>query len=180
MVRQAVLVDAVLAALTFAPSDLAAGDAGRQALAEMRRVRALVPRPDLCAYRVAQESLTNILKHAGPATARIELDYGGCRSPRTDRDSHTRRRRPGADPRWAGGPVHRRVGLEVVGEAADGADAVELAAETHPDVNLTDIRMPVLDGIAATQRGHRQDARVEKMPDDDTARMGAPESVPVR
>jgi signal transduction histidine kinase len=103
----------------------AAGDAGRQALAEMRRLldvlrvaddpdsdhdsdhrpqpglsdlgqlvdrtrkaglpvevvvtgraRALPPGPDLCAYRVAQESLTNTLKHAGPATARIELDYG--------------------------------------------------------------------------------------------------------
>jgi signal transduction histidine kinase len=99
----------------------AAGDAGRQALAEMRRLldvlrvdhepdsdyrpqpglaelgalvdrtrkaglpidvvvtgRAcpLAPGPDLCAYRVVQESLTNILKHAGPATARIELDYG--------------------------------------------------------------------------------------------------------
>jgi signal transduction histidine kinase len=103
----------------------AAGDAGRQALAEMRRLldvlrvehdtesdhdsdyrpqpglsdlerlvdhtrkaglpvdvvvtgraRPLPPGPDLCAYRVAQESLTNILKHAGPATARIELDYG--------------------------------------------------------------------------------------------------------
>ncbi|RKT53770.1 histidine kinase [Saccharothrix australiensis] len=32
---------------------------------------------DLCAYRVAQESLTNILKHAGRATARVTLDYRG-------------------------------------------------------------------------------------------------------
>ncbi|MFD7655746.1 sensor histidine kinase [Actinosynnema sp. NPDC059797] len=39
-------------------------------------VRDLPPGPDLCAYRVAQESLTNVLKHAGPATARIDLDYG--------------------------------------------------------------------------------------------------------
>jgi signal transduction histidine kinase len=103
----------------------AAGDAGRQALAEMRRLldvlrvehdtdsdtdsdhrpqpglsdldrlvdrtrkaglpvdvvvtgraRPLPPGPDLCAYRVAQESLTNILKHAGPARARIQIDYG--------------------------------------------------------------------------------------------------------
>ncbi|WP_460405957.1 sensor histidine kinase [Actinophytocola sediminis] len=38
--------------------------------------RALPPGPDLCAYRVAQESLTNVLKHAGPARARIDLDYG--------------------------------------------------------------------------------------------------------
>ena len=38
--------------------------------------RALPPGPDLCAYRVVQESLTNVLKHAGHARARIELDYG--------------------------------------------------------------------------------------------------------
>ncbi|MEU4742370.1 sensor histidine kinase [Actinosynnema sp. NPDC023658] len=38
--------------------------------------RELQPGPDLCAYRVAQESLTNVLKHAGPAEARIDLDYG--------------------------------------------------------------------------------------------------------
>jgi signal transduction histidine kinase len=38
--------------------------------------RALPPGADLCAYRVAQESLTNVLKHAGPAMARLDLDYG--------------------------------------------------------------------------------------------------------
>jgi signal transduction histidine kinase len=38
--------------------------------------RALPPGLDLCAYRVVQESLTNVLKHAGPATARVDLDFG--------------------------------------------------------------------------------------------------------
>ncbi|MEV5980775.1 response regulator transcription factor [Streptomyces sp. NPDC052114] len=40
-------------------------------------------------------------------------------------------------------------GIEVVGEAVNGAEAVTLAAELHPDVALVDIRMPVLDGLAA-------------------------------
>jgi DNA-binding NarL/FixJ family response regulator len=43
-------------------------------------------------------------------------------------------------------------GLEVVGEADDGRAAVEQARELRPDVVLMDVRMPVLDGIAATAR----------------------------
>src|ERR1700754_4774124 len=42
--------------------------------------------------------------------------------------------------------------LEVVGEAADGGEAVEEALRTHPDVVLMDVRMPVIDGIEATRR----------------------------
>ncbi len=42
-------------------------------------------------------------------------------------------------------------GCEVVGLAADGREAVDVVGRTDPDVVLMDIRMPVLDGIAATR-----------------------------
>ncbi|GAA4540542.1 response regulator transcription factor [Pseudonocardia xishanensis] len=43
-------------------------------------------------------------------------------------------------------------GLEVVGAAADGAEAVELVVRYGPDVVLMDLRMPGVDGVAATAR----------------------------
>jgi DNA-binding NarL/FixJ family response regulator len=42
--------------------------------------------------------------------------------------------------------------LEIAGEAANGEEAVALAGRVHPDVVLMDLRMPVLDGVAATAR----------------------------
>ncbi|MET8574705.1 response regulator transcription factor [Streptomyces sp. NPDC005012] len=42
--------------------------------------------------------------------------------------------------------------VEVVGEAADGERAVELARELRPDVVLMDVQMPLLDGVGATRR----------------------------
>jgi two-component system, response regulator PdtaR len=43
-------------------------------------------------------------------------------------------------------------GYDVVGQAGDGAKAVELAEELRPDLVIVDVKMPVLDGIAAAER----------------------------
>ncbi len=48
--------------------------------------------------------------------------------------------------------ILERAGLEVVGEAADGAEAVRLTRILRPEIVVMDIRMPVLDGIEATRQ----------------------------
>lgn len=50
-------------------------------------------------------------------------------------------------------------GIRVVGEAGDGATAVRLALELHPDVVLMDVSMPNIDGIESTRRLMGADSR---------------------
>jgi len=52
-------------------------------------------------------------------------------------------------------------GLEVVGEAANGADALSMAHQLEPDVVLMDLLMPGMDGIAATEAIRRELPNVE-------------------
>ena len=47
-------------------------------------------------------------------------------------------------------------GYDVVGEAGDGAEAVRLAEELRPDLVILDVKMPILDGIAAAEQIARQ------------------------
>lgn len=43
-------------------------------------------------------------------------------------------------------------GHEIVGEAANGQEAVQLAQELHPDIVIMDVKMPVMDGLTAAQK----------------------------
>ena len=158
----------------------------------------------LTAYRVVQESLTNVIKHSaadeGPGHRGSNQDEPRHRGDRSRpgatkhgsdlRARAARSRRAGPAGRWRprvgverrrvpgprrtpdrSGPVIRVAvvddqdlvragfvlllrsaeGVEVVGEASDGLEAIALCRRTAPDVVLMDVRMPHLDGLSATR-----------------------------
>jgi len=58
--------------------------------------------------------------------------------------------------------LETEAGFNLVGEAVDGAEAIRLSGELHPDVILMDLRMPVMDGLTAIEhlRAERPDVAV--------------------
>jgi NarL family two-component system response regulator LiaR len=57
--------------------------------------------------------------------------------------------------------LRREPDLEIVGEAADGQQAFELAQALQPDIVVMDVRMPVISGIEATRRIHEAQPQVQ-------------------
>jgi DNA-binding NarL/FixJ family response regulator len=52
--------------------------------------------------------------------------------------------------------LRKQKGIELVGEAGDGQSLLEEVNRLQPDVVITDVRMPVLDGVAVTRRLHQE------------------------
>jgi two-component system response regulator NreC len=57
--------------------------------------------------------------------------------------------------------LERQAGMEVVGEASDGREAVRLAEQLNPDIVIMDIAMPLLNGIEATTQIVKKDPRTQ-------------------
>jgi DNA-binding NarL/FixJ family response regulator len=140
----------------------------------------------LALYRIAQEALTNVRKHADPSRVDISLRYTTDAIELVVRDARASKateRQAGSRPDGTGvqslamdtdngeQPVRVLIaddqalireglemllsltsGIEVVGAASDGEEALRIAGEKRPDVVLMDLRMPRCDGVEATRR----------------------------
>ncbi|MYW17146.1 sensor histidine kinase [Streptomyces sp. SID2955] len=95
--------------------------------------RALPPGVELCAYRVVQEALTNAIKHAGPARARVELCYGAHElTVRVTDDGE------GADPaRVPAGTGHGLIGMRERAKLYGGTITVGPRSQGGYEVRLT-------------------------------------------
>src|SRR5689334_6770760 len=52
-------------------------------------------------------------------------------------------------------------GIEVVGEAVDGQEALDLCLELKPDILFTDIRMPIMDGLEVAMELHEKGSKIK-------------------
>lgn len=100
------------------------------------RVFPLPPGPDLCAYRVVQESLTNVLKHAGPAIAKVDLEYGTRALTVRISDNGTRDDRPRQ-------PSSRSHGIQGMRERAELYGGVLTAGHAEGGGFTVLLRLPV-------------------------------------
>jgi DNA-binding NarL/FixJ family response regulator len=74
------------------------------------------------------------------------------------------------------GILRERFGFQIVGECGDGSTALSAVHDTNPDIVLMDVRMPVVDGVAATRRLRAEDQSTPVLAlttfDDDEALAG--------
>src|ERR687890_278463 len=116
--------------------------------------RPLPPRVDAALYRICQEALTNVARHAAaervtvslvatPERVRLVVEDDGRG---VDADDHPMLRE------GLVAVLSTQPDFGVVGEAADGSEVVRLARRLEPDVILMDLEMPEVDGVAALER----------------------------